>query len=156
MAKAIAVEAYRNGFLAVLETVLVYSRGYFLEPQASIFETLASVSADEASRPIGVDGTTLAAQVAHVRFYIATRNDELRGGEERPVHWAAAWRTGAVTDAEWRGLIEGLRAAYEQFLAFARTYEDWDEPMIADAFALLGHCAYHLGEIRQGVGLLRA
>jgi hypothetical protein len=156
MANTIAVEAYRKGFLAVLSTVIEQSQGYFLEPGSSLFDTLASVSAEEASRPIGGNGSTLAAQVNHVRFYIVTRNDEISSGEERPVDWAAAWQTGVVTDTEWRMLIEGLRAAYEQFISFARSFEDWDEWMIADAFALLGHCAYHLGEIRQGLGLLRA
>lgn len=156
MAKPITVETYRKGFLAVLETVVAHSQGYFLEPKASLFETLASVTAEEASRPIGVGGATLAAQVNHVRFYIATRNDELSCGEERPVDWATAWQTRVVTEDEWRALVEGLRVAYEQFRTFARTVEGWDEPMIADAFALLGHCAYHLGEIRQSLGLLRA
>jgi hypothetical protein len=155
MVGTIAVERYRKGFLAVLETVVERSQGYFLEPESSLFEILASVSAEEASRPVGVHGSTLAAQVAHVHVYIAARNDQIRTGEERPVDWAAAWQTGSVTEGEWRALTEGLRAEYEQLLAFVRTFEDWDEWAIGDAFALIGHCAYHLGEIRQGLGLLR-
>ncbi len=155
MASMIAVETYRKGFLAVLETVVERSQGYFLEPEASLFETLASVSAEEASRPVGAPGTTLAAQVAHVRVYIAARNDQISTGEERPVDWAVAWQTGPVTADEWRALVAGLRAEYEQLHSFASTAEDWDEWAIGDAFALVGHCAYHLGEIRQGLGLLR-
>lgn len=91
MAGRIAVGTYRKGFLAVLETVVERSQGSFLEREAALFGTLASVSAEEASRRVGAHGTTLAAQVAHVRVYIAARNDQIRIGEERPIDRAVAW-----------------------------------------------------------------
>jgi hypothetical protein len=90
-----------------------------------------------------------------VAVYLAARNEQLRTRHDHPVDWAAAWQTGAVTEDEWSALVVALRAEYEQQLAYVRIIEEWDEAMIADAFALLGHCAYHLGEIRQGLGLLR-
>ena len=155
MAGTMSVEAYRKGYLAVLETTVERSQGYFLEPESSLFEILATVSAEEASRPVGSHGTTLAALVNHVRFYIDARNDDLRSGEQHPVDWPSSWQIGAVTEEEWRALVARLRAAYEEQRAFIQKFEDWDEWQVGDAFALVAHCAYHLGEIRLMLGLLR-
>ena len=155
MTAAISVEEFRKGYLVVLATTVEQSRGYYLDPAASLFEVLASVSAEEASRPVGGKGATLSAQVNHLRFYIDVRNEEIRTGESREVDWASSWQVGAVTAEEWQALLIAFRAAYEEQRAFILQLERWDEWAIGDAFALLGHCAYHLGEIRQGLSLLR-
>lgn len=155
MAGMIPIEAYRKGYLAVLATTIEKSQGYFLEPEASLFEILATVSVEEASRPIGASGTTLAAEVNHLRFYIDARNDEIRGGEQDPVDWPSSWHVGVVTEDQWQVLLAGLRTAYEEQRTYIQNLEDWDAWSVGDAFALVGHCAYHLGEIRQGLGLLR-
>ena len=60
-----------------------------------------------------------------------------------------------MTEDEWRALVAGLRAEYERLHSFASTAEDREEWAIGDALALVGHCAYHRGEIRQSPGLLR-
>ncbi len=151
----IAVEVYRKSFLIVLETIVERVHGYFLEPTTSLLETLAHVSAEEASLSVGAHGSTLAAQVNHLCVYIEVFNDEIRIGEQRPVDWQAAWQLGAVTEDEWQALLARLRAAYTRVRAFAQACEDWNEGLISDAFAMVGHCAYHLGEIRQGLGVLR-
>lgn len=155
MAGTIPLEAYREGLLTILEEVFETSHGYLLDPATSLFETLASVSAEEASRPVHANGATLAAQVNHLRFYIDVMTEGARTGEQRPADWASSWRVKAVTADEWRDLIERLRAAYGQVRAFAGSFEDWDTRFVGGAFALVGHCAYHLGEIRQGLGVLR-
>lgn len=155
MAGTIAVDAYRDGLLLVLEEVFETVHGYLLDPGTSLFETLATVSAEEASRPVHAGGASLAAQVNHLRFYIDVMMEGARTGEQRPADWASSWRVGAVTEAEWRTLIERLRLAYGQVRAFAASFEDWDARFIGGAFALVAHCAYHLGEIRQGLGVLR-
>ncbi len=156
MAGAISIQAYRHGLLVVLEEVFERVHGYLLDPGTSLFETLASISAEEASRPVGANGATLAAQVNHVRFYIDVLLNGARTGEQRPADWGASWRVGAVTEDEWRELIERLRVAYGQVRAFAQAFEDWDERFVGGAFALVGHCAYHLGQIRQSLCWLDA
>ena len=155
MAGTIPVEAYRSGLLTILEEVFETSHGYLLDTETSLFETLASVSAAEASRPVHANGATLAAQVNHLRFYIDVMTEGARIGEQRPADWAASWRVGAVTEEEWHALVERLRVAYGQVRAFAGSFEGWDARFVGGAFALAGHCAYHLGEIRQGLGVLR-
>jgi hypothetical protein len=151
----IPVEAFRGGLLVILEEVFERVHGYLLDPGTSLFETLASISAEEASRPICANCASLAAQVNHVRFYIDVMIEGARTGEQKPADWAASWQVGSVTDDEWRELVERLRAAYQQVRGFAHAFDAWDERFVGGAFALVGHCAYHLGEIRQGLGVLR-
>ena len=155
MATPILVEAFRGGLLLVLEEIFEKVHGAMLDPGDSLFETLATVSAAEASRPVSAQSASLAAQVNHVRVYIEAMQASAKAGEFQQVDWAASWRVGPVSEAEWRDLIERLRATYHEVRAFAQTFEGWDERFVGGAFALVGHCAYHLGEIRQGLGVLR-
>jgi hypothetical protein len=155
MATQIPVEMLRTGILTVLEEIFEKVHGYMLDPGDSLFETLASVTAEEASKPISSTCACLAAQVNHVRFYIDTMMDAVKSGEYTKVDWASSWRVGPVDDAEWQKLIDRLRAAYQEVREFASTFDRWDEQFVGGAFALVGHCAYHLGEIRQGLGVLR-
>lgn len=155
MAGTIPVGDFRGGLLTVLEEIFERVHGYLLDSGTSLFETLATVSAEEASRPISTHSANLAAQVNHVRFYLDVLMEGARTGEPKPADWDASWRVGAVTDEEWRDLIERLRATYGQLREFADTFDGWDARFVGGAFALVGHCAYHLGEIRQGLGVLR-
>ena len=156
MADQIAVEEFRGGLSIILEEIFEQGHGYMLDPGDAIFETLASITAEEASRPVSAQSACLAAQVNHVRFYMDVMMEGARSGEDRPADWAGSWRVGPVTDDEWRDLIERLRVTYGQVQEFARTFDGWNARYIGGAFALVGHCAYHLGEIRQGIGVLRS
>ena len=155
MTGTVPVTAFRGGLLVILDEVFEQVHGYLLDPGTSLFETLAGISADEASRPIGASCASLAAQVNHVRFSIDVLLEGARTGEQRPADWAASWQVGAVTDDEWQELIARLRAAYQQVRGFVHTFEAWDDRFVGGALALVGHCAYHLGEIRQGLAVLR-
>ena len=46
--------------------------GIYLDPGTSLFETLATINAEEASQPVSAHCASLAAQVKHVIFYIHT------------------------------------------------------------------------------------
>ena len=89
----------------------------------------------------------------HVRFYIDAMMEFAAIGPHK-VDWDASWQVGSVSDAEWQDLIDRLRTAYGELQAFARTFEHWDERYVGGAFALVGHCAYHLGQIRQSLCVL--
>jgi hypothetical protein len=152
----IPVETFRGGLLMVLDELFENVHSYVLDPGTSLFETLATISAEEASRPVSPQSANLAAQVNHVRFYMDSLMAGLASGwtGERP-DWPSSWQVGEVTEEEWADLVARLRATYEQILHFARTSEAWDINFVGGAFALVAHCAYHLGEIRQGLGVVR-
>ena len=153
MTGQIPVEVFRRGLLIILGEIFEQVHGYLLDPGTSLFETLAAISAEEASRQISAQSASLAAQVNHVRFYIDVLNQGVQPGGQH-IDWVSSWQVGPVTDEEWQALIERLRVSYQQARDFAESFEAWDERFVGGAFALVGHCAYHLGEIRQGLGVL--
>jgi hypothetical protein len=155
MANQISIEAFPAGLLIVLDETFENVHGIYLDRNTSLFETLATISAAEASRPVGDGCATLAAQVNHTRFYLDTIMQLGRGEISGKVDWASSWQVGAVSEPEWQELIEQLRGAYAETKSFAGTFEAWDEDFIGGAFGIVAHCAYHLGEIRQALCLIK-
>ncbi len=148
---------FRQGLTSILRELFEEVNGYALDRGTSFFETLATVSAAEASKPVAPGIATIAAQVNHTRFYIDSLLEFLRSGPPaEQVDWAGSWQIEAVSEAEWEELITGLRRAYEELLIVATNFDSWDPQSIGGAFALVAHSAYHLGEVRQGLGVLRS
>jgi hypothetical protein len=155
MTNQISIEAFRAGLLIVLDETFEHVHGIFLDRHTSLFETLATISAAEASRPVGDGCATLAAQVNHTRFYLDTIMQLGRGELSGKVDWGSSWQVGAVSEEEWQELIARLRRSYEETKAFAGSFEQWDEDFIAGAFGIVAHCAYHLGEVRQALCVIK-
>jgi hypothetical protein len=131
--------------------------GYFLDRGTAMFETLATISAEEASVPVGGRCATLAAQVKHVAFYLDVLERSLRSGTYERVDWDDIWRTTKeVTPGEWEALKTGLRDSYDCIKALIHDTPAWpSEVEIGKAIAMIVHSAYHLGEIRQALCTLR-
>ncbi|MBL8056186.1 MAG: hypothetical protein JNK29_05775 [Anaerolineales bacterium] len=158
MAAPILAEHFTNALLALLDETFDDVHGYYLDRGTALFETLAAVSAETASRPVGGRCATLAAQVKHTAFYLDVLEHSARTGASAPVDWGAIWRTtAAVTPAEWEHLQAGLRASYDRLQALIRETPVWpDTQTIAEALAAVTHTAYHLGEIRQALCTLQS
>jgi hypothetical protein len=150
MATTVPVEAVKIALATLFEEIMEQVNGYVLDKGTSMFETLATITAEEASRPVSRQSATLAAQVNHLRFYM----ESILAMQEN-ADWASSWRVVAVTEAEWRDLIAGLRSVTEQVRGFIGTFDDWNETFLGGAIGIIVHCAYHLGEIRQGIGVIR-
>ncbi len=140
----------KNALLMLLDEIMTNVRSYVLDEGTSMFETLATISAEEASRPISSQSANLAAQVNHVRFYMDAVLEQKQNAD-----WDASWNVGAVTDQEWQDLVSRLQVSTGNVRAFMTTFSDWDERYLGGAIALIAHSAYHLGEIRQGIGVIR-
>jgi hypothetical protein len=126
--------------------------GIYLDRGTSLFETLATISAAEASTPVSNTCAPIAAQVEHTRFYLEVLQRYMRGEEVGEVEWDASWQLRAVSDDEWTDLIARLDAEYRQVRALTATYDDWlGEDQLAGALSIIVHTAYHLGEIRQAL-----
>lgn len=149
--------AFQQGLTAVLREVFEEVNGYLIDPGTSFFETLATVSAAEASQLVAPGLASLAAQVNHTRFYIDSLLEFLRTGPPTdPIDWDSSWAVREVGNDAWLAMIADLRRSYEDLLVVSESFDSWDAQSIGGAFALVGHCAYHLGEVRQGLGLLRS
>ncbi|MCC6792077.1 MAG: hypothetical protein IT336_10335 [Thermomicrobiales bacterium] len=69
MADQIPVDAFRRAVLMLLDEIMSQVNGYVLDKGDSLFETLATITAEEASIPVSAQSANLAAQVNHTRFY---------------------------------------------------------------------------------------
>ena len=65
MPAQIQVEHVTGALYTLLDETFDHVHGYFLDGGTSLFETLATISAEEASVPVGGKCATLAAQVKH-------------------------------------------------------------------------------------------
>lgn len=146
-------ELFTAALYGLLDETFDNVHGYFLDRGASLFETLATVSAEEASIPVGGRCATLAAQVKHVTFYLDVLEKAVRTQQYEKQDWGKIWReTSAVTAEEWETIKSDLRAAYDRIKVLMADTTDWNnEDTIGGAIAVVVHTAYHLGEIRQAL-----
>ncbi len=151
MSASIQQSEFTKGLLAVITEAFESVQGYFLDPQNSLFETLAEITAEEASIPVGGKCATIAAQVAHVNFYLEVLERYLQTGQNERVDWGEIWRTvRAVTPDEWNASRERLQETYRRLRRFIESYAGWDtQDAIHGAIGMVAHTAYHLGGIRQ-------
>ena len=151
-----ATDFANNLFLLMEETFEAKHHGIFLDKGTSLFETLETVSAEEASMPVGGKCASLAAQVAHVTFYIESFERYALQGDDSPRDWGLIWRTvEKVTAQEWEEYKRKLKEAYLRMDKLFRENPAWNEDTIGGALSIVVHTAYHLGEIRQALCTLK-
>lgn len=153
MADRRVLDIFKEEVFALLDETLVQHHGIYLDKGTSLFQTLDTITAEEASVPVGGQCATLAAQVAHVAFYIDVLVHYMQNKAPVKVDWGEIWRTvSTVTPDEWTASKVRLKASYEQALAVMNGFDTWEgENDIAGSLAILVHTAYHLGEIRQAL-----
>ena len=152
----IPAEQFTKALLALLDETFDHVNGFYLDRGTSFFETLADITAAEASIPVGGKCATLAAQVKHTAFYLDMLEQGVRENSFPKVDWGEIWRTvSAVTPAEWIAIQDGLRASQQRIVALVHDTHTWGESEIGGAIAMIAHTAYHLGEVRQALCTLR-
>jgi hypothetical protein len=146
-------EPFVNVYFGMLEETFEKVHGMYLDKYTSLFETLDTISAEVASRPVSASCATLAAQVEHLRVYLDNSENILLGKDGDGVDWGEVWRTvSAVTPAEWEASKGRLKASYNRLSGLFKNLEHWDtEEKIYAALSSMVHSAYHLGEIRQAL-----
>lgn len=118
----------------------------YLDRGVGFLDTLDGLSADEASTEF--EGTTIAAQTEHAKFYLDRLCEFISGRTER-VNWDDSWLIETVDDAEWKALRASVRNTYTGTLGCLANIVDWSGLRIGMAIGLVAHTAYHLGAIRQ-------
>lgn len=157
MTAMIPATRFTTELFGLLEETFEKVGGRYLDRGTSLFETLATISAQEASRPVSARCASIAAQIEHTIFYLEVVGRYIRGTHEGRDDWAESWQHGQVTTEEWAARIERLRGAYEETLALLRGITTWEgEEDLGGALNILVHTAYHLGEIRQALCTIKA
>jgi DinB superfamily len=150
-------ELITENLFAILDEAFVTHHGIFLDRATSLFETLETITAAEASIPVGGKCATLAAQVAHVNFYLEVLEDYILNKERDNVDWGDIWRrVNKASPEEWEAYKNQLKETYQRIISMLQNFEDWnDERPIGGALAIAVHTAYHLGEIRQAMCVVK-
>lgn len=153
----ITTEHFTNALRLVLDETFDRVQGIYLDRGTSLFETLADITAEEASIPVGGKCATLAAQVKHTAFYLDVVDKSVRDPNYPRVDWGEIWRTvSSVTPEEWEAIKAELRSSYNGILKLIEDMPAWsNERQIGGAIGVIAHTAYHLGEIRQALCTLR-
>ena len=152
MTQQIPLKLFTDELFPLLEETFESVHGIYLDKGTSLFETLETVTAEEASRPVSDRCASIAGQVEHVRFYIQVLQDYMRQKEVGKVDWEASWYLKTVTSAEWDALKQRLKSAYQELTALVKGFDSWQgENELGGALAIVVHTAYHLGEIRQAL-----
>lgn len=128
------------------------------EPDSGILGILKNVSAAEASTSVddsGKEGSTIAANVEHLRWSIANANRAIRGGEYQG-NWAESWALVNADETAWDRLRVALRAEFESLREGISQAQELQEVYILGLAALIPHAAFHLGVIRQMIERVRA
>ena len=152
-------ELITQNLFDILDEAFVTHHGVFLDRGTSLFETLETITAAEASIPVGGKCATLAAQVAHVIFYLEVVEDYILKKDRDNVDWGEIWRrVNKVSSEEWKAYQDQLKETYQRVISMLQKLdpETWnDERPIGGALAIAVHTAYHLGEIRQAMCIVK-
>ncbi|WP_044339334.1 hypothetical protein [Rossellomorea aquimaris] len=118
------------------------------KPGSGLFGTLERLSAEDASTP--VNGTTIAAQTDHTRYYIWVARSYLNG-EVPDKDWEASWKITSVDTNTWTQFTSELQQDYTALLTTIDSVTSLDEQTLSGMLGAIAHSAYHLGSIRQMV-----
>lgn len=148
---------FANSLLTLLTEACQSVKGYFLDPKTSLFETLSEISAAEASIPVGGRCATIAAQVTHVNFAMEVSERYFLTGKNEPYDWGEIWRTvSEISPAEWAALQNRIRETYQRLCKIIENHHRWEtQSEMTEGINLIVHIAYHLGEIRQAMCILK-
>ena len=154
---SIQSEHFTKALLSLLDETFENVQGDYLDKNTSFFETLASITAEEASIAVGGNCATLAAQVKHAAFYLDVVEKSVRDPNYPKADWDEIWRTvNRVTVDEWQSIQDELRTNYNRIQALIKMAPVWpSEDEIGGAIAVVVHTAYHLGGIRQALCILK-
>ena len=143
---------FLNSLFALLDETFENHHGIFLDKNTSLLQTLETVSAEEASIPVGGKCASLAAQVEHVNFYLEVLERYIFQNDTSRVDWGEIWQTvEKVTPEEWEASKGKLESTYRRIDKALHENKTWNEDVIGGALAIVVHTAYHLGEIRQAL-----
>jgi len=150
MAQHIKQDLFTNALNGFLGETFNNVEGIYLDKGTSLFETLDSVTAKEASTPVRPGGTTIAAHADHIDFYLKVISKYMVGGWGEKIDWSQSWLTKSVNEKEWGALKKKLSATHDDVMKLIKSFDNWnDDKKIGGAMALVAHTAFHIGAIRQ-------
>ena len=153
----VALEKAKSEVLEFLGETFDRVRGIYLDRGTSFFETLADVTASEASKRASPGTASVAAHVRHCIYYLEVLQRSLRGEPLGTLDWRSIWTNDRpVDDGEWSELRGRLRTEAAAVEELAKDDTTWArEDALGGFIAVIVHTAYHLGAVRQALRVIR-
>jgi hypothetical protein len=153
MPDPIAADAFLNPLFFLWEEVLgepPRSSGptAVLDLNTGWTQTLAALTAAEASRPVAPGGTTISGQTAHAAYYLELFEGIILNRHPQ-ADWPGSFAPSQVDEAAWAAQQARLVGAADRVAALMRANPSWPESQVRGALGSLVHLAYHLGAVRQ-------
>ena len=129
------------------------------EEKCGFIGVLEGIDAAIASKPLTPgDPATVASHAGHLRFSLSLANRAAKGEDPyKSADWSQSWAIHSVDEMAWKKLVIDLRKEYEDFRTAITSDKVWDdENFLTGTLGLIAHGAWHLGAIRQGLGLIRS
>lgn len=120
------------------------------DPKAGLLGTLDGLTAQQASRHIVPEESSIAGHANHLNFSLSLMNRWAAG--EKPfagADWKGSWNIQTVDDIQWQDLRRKIREQAHGWMKAMQTPREWNEEDLAGVFASIVHLAYHLGAIRN-------
>jgi uncharacterized damage-inducible protein DinB len=155
MASQTVDQIFRDAPSEILTETFERVAGYYLAVETSLFETLETISSEEASRPVSATCASIAGQVEHTRIYIWLVTELLCGRQAKNTDWQTTWSVTSVSNEEWDQLKSKLRDSYCELRQALESPETRSrEDAVSDSTTVV-HTAYNIGEIRQVLCTIR-
>lgn len=149
---ALTADDFRNNLMILLDETFEHPAraegSAYLDRGVAWRQTLEELTAEQASEPVVLGGTSVVGQVSHACYYLESLEKFIHGGKPK-LDWPGSWSPSQATADEWEELKKRFFATYERLREHWRTAEDWDEDSIGEALVVVIHSAYHLGAVRQ-------
>jgi hypothetical protein len=115
-----------------------------------LLRSLDGLSAGDASRSVD-GGAAIAAHARHLSYGLSLMNEWARAGGNpfANARWDEAWKTSAVSAAEWEEIRSGLRAEATGWLEVLGSQRSVSGVELCGMISSIAHLAYHLGAVRQ-------
>ncbi len=136
--------------LELWEETFERSHGIFLDNRTSIMETIDEISFDRAGTQFHNIPETIAGHVHHLLFYMDVLQEYITGKRTGKTDWNESWKVKSVTEEEWSDMKGRLKSGYGRVKEFITEIDAWsNEDYLGGSIAIISHCAFHLGIIRQ-------
>ena len=158
MTEQITTDKLQKDVRQFIEETFATHHGIYLDKGTTLAETLADLSAEEASQRASDTTASIAAHTRHVVFYIEVMERVLRGEEVGKLNWREIWENDRpVSRDAWKTQIAALRAECAKVLEMLSNPAMWErEDAYGEFMAIAVHTAYHLGAIRQALAVIRS
>jgi hypothetical protein len=153
-----ATAQHQKEALQFLEETFQTHHGIYIDKGTTLLDTLADVTAEEASQRASDRTASIGAHVRHITFYLEVMQPLLRGEKFAKVNWREIWETDRPMNSdEWSGIVRRLREEYEKVCRLHADPATWNrEDALGEFTAISIHTAYHLGAIRQILPTVRS